>query len=628
MQIIKIADKRDYLKKHNVPDDIIDYVMSIDSKYSVWLAREFVRIRKLQPSITIPRNFSPAYLRNVLDWVRVKHPEIMKYTLEQATEASDKWHEELAKQESLTSYNTHNVVYKFNDGWEMVKLSSGDCEAEGELMGHCVGSYAQSVERGNTTIFSLRDPQNEPHATIETDIENPEERNRLRPKAKLYFSIRQIQGKQNDEPIPEYKARIKEWFASLSPTYDVSRDLDLYEDYDVNGANVGEHENYDDYGIISNFPSVGGDSETYFKNINEIEEDGFDGRSYFYMGRIKSKLSDLLSYATLRGEIKELSDGLQKYEEKSLDRFDEMQIPYEHPYPDEDDFMINPDKTQSQLEFEKPEFEGKPLLDQERYNKAVEIYEKERDEYAAEYEPFIIGNALYTMIEEAKKEGQEQEMKQVAKTKIYRIAQNMKIEVPNAEVLATYVESLKMYLKDKPDLKEKLAELIKNLPTPSKIKKDFSYEECKILYETVGYLWKKITGNDIIEESHTQEAPETLLGNYWMIENGLLLHGVNHFTIIKQNASILSSLLNVNGFALQQYLVSRPNKLIRFILENGGIRVFINKSKEAYFQMSEDTYAEWGRSKVKGLDFHKKIVKVIDFRVPYKGWKSGVAVKL
>jgi len=627
MQIIKIADKRDYLKKHNVPDDIIDYAMSISPKYSVWLAREFIQIRKPNPALNIPLNFSPSYLRNILDWVKAKHPEIMKYTLEQATEASDKWHEELARQESLTSYNTHNVVYKFNDGWEMVKLSSGDCKAEGELMGHCVGSYAQSVERGDTTIFSLRDPQNEPHATIEASIEDPEERNRLRPKAKLSFSIRQIQGKQNDEPTPEYKARIKEWITSLSPTYDISNDLDPYEDYDVNGANIGEHEHYDDYGIISNFPSVGGDSETYFKNINEIEEDGFDGRSYLYMGRIKSKLSDLLSYATLRGELEKLLLGLEKYEEKAMDRW-EMQTDYEHPYPDEDDFMINPDETQSQPEFEGPEFEGKTLLDQERYNKAVEIYQKERDEYAAEYEPFKIGNALYTMIEEAKKEGQEQEMKQVAKTKIYRIAQNMRIEVPNAEVLATYVESLKMYLEDKPDLKEKLSELIKNLPTPSKIKKDFSYEECKILYETVGYLWKKITGNDIIEESHTQEAPETLLGNYWMIENGLLLHGVNHFTIIKQNASILSSLLNVNGFALQQYLVSRPNKLIRFILENGGIRVFINKSKEAYFQMSEDTYAEWGRSKVKGLDFHKKIVKVIDFRVPYKGWKSGVAVKL
>ena len=42
--------------------------------------------------------------------------------------------------------------------------------------------------------------------------------------------------------------------------------------------------------------------------------------------------------------------------------------------------------------------------------------------------------------------------------------------------------------------------------------------------------------------------------------------------------------------------------------------------------MSENTYAKWGRKKVKGLDFDKKIVKILDFNQHYTGWDSGIAI--
>jgi len=71
-----------------------------------------------------------------------------------------------------------------------------------------------------------------------------------------------------------------------------------------------------------------------------------------------------------------------------------------------------------------------------------------------------------------------------------------------------------------------------------------------------------------------------------------------------------------------------PNKLLFYVIRNGGVRIFINKDKTAYFQMSENTYGKWGRKKVKGLDFAKKIVKILDFNQNYTGWDSGIGIKL
>lgn len=40
-------------------------------------------------------------------------------------------------------------------------------DAEGKMMGHCVGSYCDQVSGGGTRIFSLRDPSGKPHVTVE-----------------------------------------------------------------------------------------------------------------------------------------------------------------------------------------------------------------------------------------------------------------------------------------------------------------------------------------------------------------------------------------------------------------------------------------------------------------------------
>lgn len=200
-------------------------------------------------------------------------------------------------------------------------------------------------------------------------------------------------------------------------------------------------------------------------------------------------------------------------------------------------------------------------------------------------------------------------------------------DIPSAETIATYVHSLKMFQENN-KLDPETNKLISNLPTPRKINRDFSEEECKILFETVSYLWKEITGHSIIKDVNMEEATEGLYGCYWMFKNGVMLSGLNHFSIIKQNVDMFCTLLKLSPFAVHQYIASNPNKLIYYVLINGGLRIMIDKKNIGWFQLSEKTYSSWARKKIKKLDLKEKIVKIIDRKTDYKGWKSGIIIKL
>ena len=201
-------------------------------------------------------------------------------------------------------------------------------------------------------------------------------------------------------------------------------------------------------------------------------------------------------------------------------------------------------------------------------------------------------------------------------------------DLPNDETLGAYVDAIQLYYKDHPDVNNVIADQIQKLPSARKIRLDYSEEECKILFESVAYIWREITGQDIIEESKITKGEDAFTGNYWLLENGVILEGINHYSIIKQNATMFSTLLNVNGFALQHYLSSSPEKVIYFIIKNGGIRMLIRKDNKGYFQLSERTYAQWGKSKIKTFDLREKIVKILDSKAPYQGWNSGIPIKL
>lgn len=113
-----------------------------------------------------------------------------------------------------------------------------------------------------------------------------------------------------------------------------------------------------------------------------------------------------------------------------------------------------------------------------------------------------------------------------------------------------------------------------------------------------------------------------------MLMNGILLNGPNHFTIVKKNMELFRALLDINAFVMHEKMASPPDELIKTVLDHGGMRIFINRDKSGYFQMTDETYSKWGRGKVKKMDLKNKVVKVIDKSNPYRGWDSGIVVKL
>lgn len=164
------------------------------------------------------------------DWVRFGQEEnpnfqIATYDLPTAYGLSEKWHDYIAGKGGTlyTPFATdHNgqiiddrVVATLSDGWFMVNVNNKhDLAVEGKLMNHCVGGYWSDVKSGNSFIYSLRDPDNLPHATIELDG-NPYEKEVPYPGEKE-IEIKQVKGDNDKTPHGVARKKIAEWFASLN----------------------------------------------------------------------------------------------------------------------------------------------------------------------------------------------------------------------------------------------------------------------------------------------------------------------------------------------------------------------------------------------------------------------------
>lgn len=160
----------------------------------------------------IPMTQFDNLLSQINDWYRNKQfdnqpVDIASYTWDQALVATEQWHQEQAAQGEGTEYDEFDenlTVFRLDewDGWFMQKvMSENDLTVEGNRMNHCVGSYCRQVESGTTEIYSLRDPQNLPHVTVEIEPQ--------------YNEVIQVIGNSNSEPKDEYKELVTQWFAEL-----------------------------------------------------------------------------------------------------------------------------------------------------------------------------------------------------------------------------------------------------------------------------------------------------------------------------------------------------------------------------------------------------------------------------
>lgn len=651
---------------------------NIESDFPVWLHREITRLTNNYKK-TFP--LDEAEIEILTNWAYTAKPNLSSLDILTAYNQAYIW----SQQQLVKQYKTNDVIYSWKDGWKMIKLpppadqsskntpeeNMDDVAIERELMQADGGEYRRIYDANfsyieenklpvggvQLDIYSLRDPENFPRATIEIySDKNPEEK---------WLHVQEVFTKEDDSKteknLTTYSPYVKEFFNYLKKQGYQFGTVDGGSSEDVKAERLSEISTEDQFGLPYEIWGVGGSSDNYFDSLQEAYSAGGDGGSYWYASRAKSVADDLITYAEERNELNLLEAALEGYETKTgydatnkkpktkFQGFNDlawnwweeatMDMGWEHPYPgdepQEEDFMIEPDLNQPAI----PGLSAPiPVLDKQayeqalkEYQKALEAHEEEKNDAEKNFDPYIFQNYVYEELRKAKerKTPTKKDIKaNYMKTKITKMADKIDEKLPSGEQMSLYVLTLKQYLKDNPNISEEWKDLIRQLPSPRQVRQDFSMQEIKLLYETVEYLWKKITGTKIIEDKEIIRAPESLSGNYWLLNKGILLKGINHYSIAKQNSQLICSLLDVSGMTFQEYLGSQPNKLIYFIIKNGGIRLFVTKDKRLYAQMSANTYGKWGRDKIKKLDFKLKAIKLIDLKAPFSGWSTGITVKL
>ncbi len=121
-------------------------------------------------------------LNNIFDWMFYKKQEnprfnIASYSWESAVESQQKWHDsfEINDGSDYQMRDPSPILYAPEewDGWSIrLVKEQNDFDCEGNKMGHCVGRgrYFKEYENKKIIIVSLRDENNNPHATIELEF--------------------------------------------------------------------------------------------------------------------------------------------------------------------------------------------------------------------------------------------------------------------------------------------------------------------------------------------------------------------------------------------------------------------------------------------------------------------------
>ncbi len=174
----------------------------------------------------------------VIDWLNAANANEnsspnLRMTWEDAVEAQDEWHKDMARASRVTELTAEQMggivtIMEFDDGFRWVDVQTEIClQHEGTIMGHCVGQggYTTGVSEGTTKILSLRDGNNNPHATIEGNSETPIHitpemlssgqlnlfvDNALE-QSFVDLHIRQIKGKENRAVVRKYRDYVQDF---------------------------------------------------------------------------------------------------------------------------------------------------------------------------------------------------------------------------------------------------------------------------------------------------------------------------------------------------------------------------------------------------------------------------------
>lgn len=262
----------------------------------------------------------PEQVATILAQYGIENPNMNLASLDFATalDYSDEWHELMAGRGSGRSYygeKPEDTVYGPQwsnpqwQGWTIKQVKTeNNLLAEGNKVGHCVGGqdYCRRVARGDTRIFSLRDPSNVPYVTMEVYPDS--------------WHFNQIFGNGpksgNADPHDNLKGMIGEWMKTLpGVTIEGADGFDYGElKYDnspeqLEKAIYGGLEGYGIQKDISNF-----DINDAYESILKTMEDGRDN----YAPRDTRYIADVLARAAVDADMARVKNGTFAY--KNVER--------------------------------------------------------------------------------------------------------------------------------------------------------------------------------------------------------------------------------------------------------------------------------------------------------------------
>lgn len=237
---------------------------------------------------------------------------------------SIEWHDMMSERGSGKFYtpferdangniDDERIVMKYDDGSFMVEVTNkNDLDVEGNLMKHCVGSYASQVMYGNTKIYSLRNRFNHPEVTIEvTDSK-----------------VKQIKGPANSRVDDEEQIeKIKKFFQS-SPDIETKagkgpahREAEYWREHGTEWSSYPDELTYSIADSIYGpyFDDSGYDDEDGDFSEFGIEPADFDNDEFQEENLENADLVDITKTA-----ISEIEDGIKrryKFEDYKMEKY-------------------------------------------------------------------------------------------------------------------------------------------------------------------------------------------------------------------------------------------------------------------------------------------------------------------
>ena len=81
------------------------------------------------------------------------------------------------------------------------------------------------------------------------------------------------------------------------------------------------------------------------------------------------------------------------------------------------------------------------------------------------------------------------------------------MEDVSADEVASYIETLNLSLESGEIKRKEVISVLSSLPSPEHVKRHLSDEEAKVLFESVRWVWKEVSGKDIVETFNVTPAP-------------------------------------------------------------------------------------------------------------------------